>query len=61
MRSKPGDSGRPDAPMTSRADLKTEFFPGAIGTRKSIYDVWGDAVNVASRMEMYYLLGGTSA
>ncbi len=24
---------------------------GVIGTRKFIYDVWGDAVNVASRME----------
>jgi adenylate cyclase len=24
---------------------------GVIGTRKFFYDVWGDAVNVASRME----------
>jgi class 3 adenylate cyclase len=24
---------------------------GVIGTRKFIYDVWGDTVNVASRME----------
>jgi class 3 adenylate cyclase len=24
---------------------------GVIGTRKFIYDIWGDAVNIASRME----------
>jgi class 3 adenylate cyclase len=24
---------------------------GVVGTRKFFYDVWGDAVNVASRME----------
>jgi adenylate cyclase len=25
---------------------------GVVGTRKFFYDVWGDAVNVAARMEM---------
>lgn len=28
---------------------------GVIGSRKFVYDVWGDAVNVASRMESYGL------
>jgi guanylate cyclase len=31
---------------------------GVIGTRKFVYDVWGDAVNVASRMESHGV-GGT--
>ena len=30
---------------------------GVIGTRKFFYDVWGDAVNVASRMESTGLAG----
>jgi adenylate cyclase len=30
---------------------------GVIGTRKFIYDVWGDTVNVASRMESHGIPG----
>jgi adenylate cyclase len=30
---------------------------GVIGTRKFFYDVWGDAVNVASRMESTGVIG----
>lgn len=30
-----------------------ELVAGVIGSKKFVYDVWGDAVNVASRMESY--------
>ena len=30
---------------------------GVIGTRKFVYDVWGDTVNTAKRMESYGLPG----
>ena len=31
---------------------------GVIGTRKFIYDLWGDTVNIASRMESFGVPGG---
>jgi guanylate cyclase len=33
------------------------MIAGVIGSRKFVYDVWGDAVNVASRMESHGLGG----
>jgi adenylate cyclase len=33
------------------------MIAGVIGTRKFVYDVWGDAVNVASRMESHGIGG----
>jgi guanylate cyclase len=33
------------------------MIAGVIGKRKFVYDVWGDAVNVASRMESHGMGG----
>jgi guanylate cyclase len=33
------------------------MIAGVIGSRKFVYDVWGDAVNIASRMESHGLEG----
>jgi adenylate cyclase len=33
------------------------MIAGVIGSRKFVYDVWGDAVNVASRMESHGMSG----
>ncbi|NJN73913.1 MAG: PAS domain S-box protein [Limnothrix sp. RL_2_0] len=39
-------------PLRLRIGINTgEVIAGVIGTKKFIYDLWGDAVNVASRME----------
>jgi class 3 adenylate cyclase len=44
--------------LQSRIGLNTgALIAGVLGTRKFVYDVWGDTVNIAKRMESYGLPG----
>ncbi len=46
------ESGRESEPWEIRMGIHTgELIAGVIGIKRFAYDIWGDAVNVASRME----------
>ena len=47
-----------DADISIRIGINTgAAIAGVIGTKKFIYDLWGDAVNTASRMESHGIPG----
>jgi adenylate cyclase len=53
-----GTAAKYDEPIRLRIGIHTgALVAGVIGTHKFVYDVWGDTVNTAKRMETYGLPG----
>jgi adenylate cyclase len=58
LKENPHSQKRDNLPVRFRFGINSgPVIGGVIGKRKFVYDVWGDAVNIASRMESHGLPG----
>jgi class 3 adenylate cyclase len=52
------DSGPQHGPITLRVGISVgSVVAGVVGTKRYLFDIWGDAVNVAARMEQHGVPG----